>query len=150
MSAIIRADSIQALRPNETDVLAALIRAGTGMIPGWGGVVSELVLAALPGQRLDRLVRYVELLTHRLSDVECGTEACLERLRTADGLFLVEEGLVQAARATPDERIQRIARIVADGISSARLDADRTLKRRFCFSRTIVSQKIVERSVRAV
>jgi hypothetical protein len=116
------------LRNNEADVLAALVRAGTAYLPDWGGIVGELVVAFLPAQRIDRLVQFVESLAERLAHTEGQLARVMHRLREPEALYVVEEGLHQSARAAPPDRIQRIARLVADGLSAERLNLDQTLK----------------------
>jgi hypothetical protein len=114
---------------SSTDPAKALLKGILSGVPLVGGVISEIVGQIIPDQRMDRLERYVihlgEELQRRGAD-----EQVEERMRETENVDLFEDGAIASARALSEERRQRIARLVAAGISGddqARLEAKRLL-----------------------
>jgi len=103
------------LEQNLQDYLATTGRAAAGLIPLVGGVLAELIGAAIPRQRTDRVVAYLRTLEARLVQLEIDPRKAFADAERAD---LIEEGAFQAARATTQERVQRIAELVSNGLSS--------------------------------
>lgn len=108
----------------EHDALAATGRALSGLIPMFGGVVGELLTQTIPDQRTERIVCYVRVLNSRLAGME---ERLTQLLANSENVDLIEEGGFQAARATSERRIEQIAALVANGLSTD--DAD-TIRRK--------------------
>lgn len=110
----------QRLDPNVSDRTAALVRGVFGAVPVLGPAVSEIIGALIPQQRQDRIVEVVRRLDARLSDVE------RERIRTSirgneSDRDLLEEALLQAARAVSDDRKERIAELLRSTLTEADL-----------------------------
>jgi hypothetical protein len=110
------------------DTAVAAARGVLGCIPVVGSIVSELVGAVIPGQRIERLESYVLLLAEHFRHLEADDLAA--RFRRPENIDMFEEGALQSARALSDERKRYIAALVARGISSddqMRFEAKRLL-----------------------
>src|SRR5690349_5669722 len=106
------------LQPNPADRAATVLRVlGSLLPPGISGLFTELITSVIPNQREERLIRYLTAVGRRLRAAEEGLEEVTSRLGS-EGLALFEDGAQAAVRATTEERIERIARIVADGMSA--------------------------------
>jgi hypothetical protein len=119
-----------ALRANASDrartVLGLLTSSIDLVAPGFGSVFGGLISEVLPNLREKRVEQYLERLARRLAAVNDGLNALAERVDkvSAEHLALIQEGAQRAAESTTDERIERLAIIVADGvISPAQTDA---------------------------
>ena len=109
-------------------MLAALARGSVGAVPIVGNLVAEVVDQIIPGQKLDRVVAFVEVLADQVKMIDANQALLDERLRAPEGSDLLEEGIVQASRAVTNERRERIARVLLSGISQKSLEYDRTKK----------------------
>ncbi len=107
------------LDEDRTDARVTAGRAFASLIPMVGGVIGEVLTRIIPNQRSERLVRYVRELNRRLDSVE---DDVGELLHDPESIDLIEEGGFQAARATTDERIDRIATLVANGLTDREAD----------------------------
>ncbi|MDB5429595.1 MAG: hypothetical protein JWP35_711 [Caulobacter sp.] len=115
-----------ALRENAADVMALGLRSLAGVVPLGGGLVAEMVNKIIPAQRADRMRDYlvrvaahVRVLDSRIADLEEAAHAL-----QAQHFALLEEGGDDAVRATSEDRIDRIALIVAKGLTSDELAAE--------------------------
>lgn len=107
----------QLLGPGWDDRRIALIRALAGMVPGLGPIFAELIDQVLPNYRIERLEKFVEQWGQAIAALEQDHAEILKQLKTQNNVDLFEEGAFQSVRAVSDERIKRIARLVASGIS---------------------------------
>lgn len=109
--------SIPVLGTGSGDHVAAILRAVAAAVPLAGGVIAEAVNYTIPSTRMQRVENYLTWLSEKLSGLE---EATLrERFVSPENIDLLEDGARQAARALSDERVERLARLVADGIRIA-------------------------------
>lgn len=102
-----------------TDIVVSLTKGTTGMIPFVGSLVAEIVGNVIPNQRVDRIVRFVELLESRLDNVE--QDVARQRMASPEAVDLLEDAFSQAARATTGERLEYISNVVANGFSADEL-----------------------------
>ena len=102
------------------DKLVALVRGVAGAAPFCGGLIAEIVSSVIPGQRLDRIVKYLRALEARLSHLEHSMLA--SALSNPVKIDLIESGGIQAARALTDKRIDQIAEVVSKGIEQSESD----------------------------
>lgn len=106
------------LRKNASDhaheLLLALSSAVDVAAPGWGSSFGYLVGEVIPNRRPDRIARFLTKLVHKLEllDQRC---SILEQL-SAEKAALFEDGGREAVRSTSDDRIDRVAEIVASGM----------------------------------
>lgn len=102
-------------RKNKTDLLTAIAKSTLGTIPLAGPFLSEVVGTVIPNQRIDRLSKYVQELDKRLNKIQ--SEKITELITDEEFIDLIEEGFIQASRATSDERHKYIASIIENGIN---------------------------------
>lgn len=108
------------LETNKTDFLVSFAKSAVGTIPVAGPLLSELIGSVIPNQRIDRLTKYLNELDQRLSNIK---SSILDELRQDEEFIdLVEEGFVQASRATSDERRKYIASIIENGIKDESIE----------------------------
>lgn len=103
------------LNTNFLDIRVLGYKAVVGLVPGCGSILSEMVGAIIPDQRMDRLVKYIKILDEKLQQID---SEVLKIVRTNEAAIdLIEEGFVQASRALTNERREYIANLVCNGIS---------------------------------
>ncbi len=102
-------------KPNRVDALAVAAKGALGAIPVVGPLMAEVVGSIIPNQRLDRLARLVEILGRKVAGLDQTRIA--QRMKTPEGVDLLEDAFQQAARALTDERIEYIANILRAGIT---------------------------------
>lgn len=117
-------DNPPKLGNTSTDIVASALKGGVGAIPIVGSLVAEIVGNVIPNQRVDRIVRFVQLLEERLGKLEAGP--LREKLVRVHAVDILEDGFTQAARATSQERLEQIANVVANGIGADELDQAET------------------------
>ncbi|MFW1969590.1 hypothetical protein ACG95P_21380, partial [Acinetobacter guillouiae] len=97
------------------DHRVATYKAIAGLIPGVGSILSEVVGAIIPDQRMDRLVKYIKILDTKVQKINSDLLEIAKQNELA--IDLIEEGFVQASRSLSNERREYIANVVANGIS---------------------------------
>ena len=117
------------LRQNASDVATTALSAITSGVdlvaPGLGSFFGALITQVIPNQRAERFAAYVTAVSRRLRIVEGGldeTRAQFQDLAKRLGpeqRALFEDGAFASTRATSQERVEAIGRVVAEG-----LDAD--------------------------
>lgn len=114
----------QGLRLGPVDYGLSAMKALLSLGPG-GGFVAELISTVLPGQRTDRMARYVTALAERLNHVE----TVVSRQRAAEigteQVALFHAGGEAAVKAPHADRVERIAKVVAGGMLGDDLEAAR-------------------------
>jgi hypothetical protein len=102
------------LKNNATDrIAAAVARALAGAVPGVGSVLAEVISAAIPRQRVDRIEDFLIRLANQVDRLSAGN-----KLNNPADLPLIEEGVSQAARAFTSMRREYLARCVAHGVDA--------------------------------
>ena len=114
------------LESGETDKLAAITRGVTSLVPMVGGLLGELITAAIPNQRADRIAKYLKELNERIETLEATKQSAVRD--DPERIDLIELGGYQAARATTDDRISKITEVVFSGLSGE--DADIVRRKR--------------------
>ncbi|MEE9271706.1 MAG: hypothetical protein V3U57_00285 [Robiginitomaculum sp.] len=103
------------LKKNRQDWVASVAKSVAGIVPFAGGALGEIVGSAIPNQRFDRTVAYIEKLGQRIDALESNIQ---KRLQTDPiAIDLIERGGQSAVKALTDERIDKITEIVANGLS---------------------------------
>lgn len=109
------------------DRVAQVARAGLSAVPIVGGPLGEVVSEIIPGLRQDRIVKYLRELAARIEMLE---QDKIQAVTTdPERIDLIETGGLLAAKATTDERIQRIVSLVFRGLSMD--DANIIRRKRF-------------------
>lgn len=110
------------LENNRQDLIAALGKSVVGVIPFAGPLLSELIGAVIPNQRVDRLTKYIKLLEDKMSQIP---EEIIDKLKTDENFIdLVEEGFVQASRSITDERRKYIVSVLVNGITDNSIELE--------------------------
>ncbi|WP_409432527.1 hypothetical protein ACJ3XI_09995 [Litorimonas sp. RW-G-Af-16] len=104
------------LDENDKDKIIAASRAVAGIIPIFGGAVGE-ALNTVPGLRIDRVISYARKLNERVSKLEQSIDPT-----EPENVGFIEDGAIQAARATSETRIDYIAHIVSSGLKLDGID----------------------------
>lgn len=113
------------LDANPKDRGVALAKSLSSALPGVGPFVAQVLLDDLPGLRIDRVVDFCRLLGSRVEAIEFA-----QRMKVEENIDLVEEGAQQSTRALSEDRRERIAALVAFGLSGQekeRIEAKRLL-----------------------
>ena len=95
------------------DFLAAIGRGAAGAIPFVGTFVGELITNIIPGQRIDRIAKFLDELNKRVTELEVNVQ---EKMQHPENVDLFEEGCYQACRAVTKERLNYIVNLVTHGI----------------------------------
>ena len=112
------------LKTQRADVYALLAKAGLGLVPFAGSLLSELVVTIIPNQKIERLVTFAEKLESRLSSAE---RFLLDsQLKNEELIGVLEEVISQATRATSDERREYLAAVVARGLTGEEIEHSET------------------------
>lgn len=108
---------------NFRDVLVSVGKGAAGVIPFASGAVAE-ALNLIPGQRADRIVAYLRALDARVAML---SREVKENNITSnpEKIDLIEEGGVQAGRATSNERLDQIVEAVSRGLTEDDTDVVR-------------------------
>ena len=101
------------LKDKTVDYLTALGRSAVGAIPLVGSAFSEVITNFIPGQRIDRIAKYLVALEERVIELEIDIQ---EKMQCPENVDLFEEGGYQACRAVTKERLNYIINLVAHGI----------------------------------
>ena len=96
------------------DFLAAIGRGAAGAIPFVGTFVGELITNIIPGQRIDRIAKFLDELNKRVTELEVNVQ---EKMQHPENVDLFEEGCYQACRAVTEERLNYIVNLVSNGIN---------------------------------
>lgn len=113
-------DQSPALSTSKTDITVSTLKGAVGAVPFAGALLAEIVGNVIPNQRIDRIARFAELLDERVGKLE--QEAIQARLKEPAAVDLVEDALVQASRATTEDRLEHIADVLANGLSQDELN----------------------------
>lgn len=113
------------LRASGVDLGLSGAKAVLSLIPSAGGFFAELLGAVVPEQRADRFARYLAKLEAALSLLERRVTATDARNLGPQQVALFESGGTAAVRAYADSQLDRIAKLVADGMTADELEAER-------------------------
>lgn len=130
------------LRSTGVDLGVAGFKALCSVVPA-GGFVAELISAVVPEQRADRFARY-------LAKVEAALKALEQRIDAADAhrlepeqIALFEAGGAAAVKVIADSQLDRIAQVVAEGLTEGEARAAR-LRREIHLIAELTDDDIVE------
>lgn len=102
------------------DILTILFKGAAGAIPIAGPLFSEIIGATIPNQRIDRIEELAECLEKKFEEI---SEALLQqKIKEPETVDLFEDALVQTTRALSPERVDYIASILKNSITSEELE----------------------------
>ncbi|HWD90326.1 MAG TPA: hypothetical protein VG367_19495 [Mucilaginibacter sp.] len=102
---------------NLNDFIVSVLKGASGLVPFAGSFIGEVMGIIIPNQRIDRVAKYVQKLEEQLSEVS--PERLREFITKDEFIDLLEEGFLQATRATSDQRREYIACIIKNGLDEA-------------------------------
>lgn len=106
---------------NSRDRLASAAKSAAGALPFVGTLVGEVIDSVIPALRLERVASFLKELDERVGCIDSRLNQFQNNLKTEEGLDIFEEGILQASRAVSEERKTRLARLVANSLSSEQL-----------------------------
>lgn len=112
------------LNESSVDRMTTAIKLAVGHVPAIGPIISELIGSVIPNQRIDRIVRFIEFLDARLTELEVRPDE--QDTTNPEFVDILEDGFFQAARAVTNDRLERIACVVATGLSESDLKYEET------------------------
>ena len=116
------------LDTNIKDRLVSVAQGVAGACPVVGPLLSEAIGQLIPNQRLDRVVSFLKTLEEDFANVQSRLD-CIERnTATPEGLDILEEGVLQAARSVSKDRQKWLAAIVGSSLSSESLKYEESRK----------------------
>lgn len=110
------------LQTNRWDVLAAFVRGTIGAAPEFGPMIAEIITSRIPEQKLDRVCRLAGLLELKVKFLTDDVNSIKDKLQSEEGSDLLEDALNQASRATSPERLEYIASLLKNGLTSEDID----------------------------
>ncbi len=108
-------ESTSELSNKPIDYVTSVIKGTLGAVPFAGSLLAELAGTVIPKQRLDRIVKFAEILEGKLSTLE--QEFIRSQLTNENFSDLLEEGARQAARSLGNERREYIASLITNSLS---------------------------------
>lgn len=114
------------LQSNRLDKLVATLKGSLSLLP-FGSLVGEILGASIPKQRLDRFLDTIRRLDEKLQALRADVDAVRARLESPEFAPVVEETVAQASRAFSEERRERLAALLASGVSQESFDRSRHL-----------------------
>jgi hypothetical protein len=116
-------DAYDPLNDDYRDQLVAIGKGAVSLVPLVGGPLAEIIGAAIPNQRADRIAAYVRGLDTRIGQMAAELRAQLSS--NAAKLDLIVEGGYQSARALSAERVEQITEAVSRGLAEDEADVIR-------------------------
>jgi len=116
------------LESNTKDHLISVAKGVAGACPFIGSLAAEAIGTLIPNQRLDRVVEFIRQLETEVRNLDSRFDNFERNLKSVEGLDIIEEGLVQAARSVSDERKKRLARLVARSLTNGEVKYEESRK----------------------
>jgi hypothetical protein len=104
------------LQTNLTDYTTSILKSVFGLIPIVGPVAQELLGIIIPRQRMDRVVKFVELLSEDFNKIRVDFDSFLSKVSDARYSTLFYKACVGSADAYSEERIKYIKNIFVYGL----------------------------------
>ena len=111
------------LDDNYRDQLVAIGKGAASLVPLVGGPLAEIIGAAIPNQRADRIAAYVRGLDDRINRLSVDLKDGISS--SAAKIDLIVEGGYQSARALSPERVDQITAAVTHGLAEDEADVIR-------------------------
>ena len=101
------------------DLMVSATRALVGAVPFAGQALVEIVNHAIPNQRKERVVAYIEMLQRIFSEDQ------LKKFQESqEKVALIEEGMLAVGFTPQKDRLERITNVIANGLSEEEINAD--------------------------
>jgi len=109
-------DKNVSLNSQASDYVTSAAKAVLGTVPFVGSLLAEVAGTIIPNQRIDRIVKFAQILEGKLSKIN--QNFVRSQLTNENFTDLLEEGLRQSARSLSDDRRRYLASVIANSISS--------------------------------
>jgi len=116
------------LETSSQDRLVSVAKGVVGACPLIGPLTAEAIGTLIPNQRLDRVVEFLYDLESEVRGLEGRFNNFERNIMGAEGLDILETGLIQAARSVSIERKQRLARLVGRSLTKKELAYEESRK----------------------
>ena len=116
------------LDPDTRDRLVSIAKGAAGALPFVGSAVSEIMESVIPNLRFERVATFLKELDEKVSEIDVKLNNFEKNLQKEQGIDLLEEGIIQAARAVSEERKQRLARLVSRSLTDEELKYEESKK----------------------
>lgn len=116
------------LANNKIDYLTSIAKGVVSSCPLIGPIAAEAIGIIIPQQRLDRVAAFLKELDARVRILDNNFETFSRNARSAEGLEVLEDGLVQAGRSASTDRKERLAHLVACSLTQDELKYAETKK----------------------
>ena len=108
------------LNTGKIDIAVSVSKGVAGLIPFFGGAIGEIIGNIIPNQRVDRIIRFLESLDSKVSEVE--KEQYKSKITSPGFVDMMEDAFQQAARALTGERIEYISEMINQGLKDDQLE----------------------------
>ena len=117
------------LEVRKEDLIASALKGVCGTLPIVGPSIAEIIGYLIPKQRIDRIASFLKALESKIDpEARVKVEARMLEEKSVD---LMEDGFLQAARALSEERIEHIASLLKNSLTSE--DLERNAYKRLLF-----------------
>lgn len=111
------------LENNKTDIVVSAIKGSLSAIPCIGSLVAELFCIHIPNQRMDRVTKFIKILSDK---VKCLEQSKIEAVfKDPKFIDLLEDATVQSTKAISDERIEKIAQLLSNGMIGEEIEHEK-------------------------
>ena len=108
------------LENRKEDLIASALKGVCGTLPVVGPSIAEVIGYVIPNQRIDRIASLLKALEAKIDpEDKAKVEARMLEEKSVD---LMEDGFLQAARALSEERIEHIASLLKNSLTSEDLE----------------------------
>lgn len=108
------------LKPSRTDYAVSIAKSIVGACPVAGALFAEIIQNVIPNQRIDRIVRLLQILDEKVKNIE--SKELENQFRDERFIDLLEDGFFAAARALLEQRRQYLASLIANSLTNKSLE----------------------------
>ncbi|MFO9703933.1 hypothetical protein SDC03_04305 [Legionella pneumophila serogroup 1] len=102
------------LENTKTDYIVSGIKGVLNAIPVVGSFVAECICIRIPNQRMDRIKKFTEKLANKIEHLENSRISIY--FNDPEFIDLLEDSILQTTKAISDERIEKIAQLLSNGM----------------------------------
>ncbi len=114
---------MQDLAYNNRDKVTTVLKGISGAVPIAGPMISEILGAVIPQQRLDRVVEFVACLERSIIQFDMEIEEVRKKINEPNYTAFFYKACLHSADSTSSERISRIRNVFIRGIRDVDQDA---------------------------
>jgi len=98
----------------KVDYLVSTLKAATGVIPCVGSILSEIIGITIPNQRIDRVEKYLKILSDKLEKNSFDFKAKIKENKNL--LLLFEESIIYSAQTTSEKKYEWYSEFIISSI----------------------------------